>query len=87
MYSSTNNGGIIKSIRIFKASLNTISVILWSSDLMVKYPEKTTDLPQVTDNIYHLMLSRVIRSHNCWVLGSVGGCKCNYNTITITTAF
>ena len=37
---------------VFNATLNNISVISWWSVLLVEeteYPEKTTDLPQVTD--------------------------------------
>jgi len=40
----------------FNATFNDISVILWWSVLLVKDPKKTTDLSQVTDKLYHIML-------------------------------
>ena len=77
---------------VFNATFNNISVISWRSDLLVEDPEKTTDLPQVIDKLYHIVLytspwsrfeltTLVVTGTDC-----IDSCKSNYHTITTTTA-
>ena len=75
---------------MFNATFNNISVISWQSVLLVE--EKTNNLPQLTDKLYHIMSYTSPRTGfeltTLVVIGrdGIGSCKFNYHTITATTA-
>jgi hypothetical protein len=53
---------------VFNATFNNISVISWQSVLLVEktgVPEKTIELSQVIDKLYHIMLTTSLSPIRC----------------------
>jgi hypothetical protein len=47
---------------VFNATFNTISNTSWGQVLLVEETAEITDLSQITDKLYHIMIQNVVSS-------------------------